>query len=180
MRTSMVHALLAVAVGSIGCSSSTSGTQTQYQAQYINSNSIVPDTFTSTGSASLTLTVNAATNTVSGALTIATEPASGAFTVGHIHSGAAGSNGAVALNLCGTTAVAANAATGNPGQPATPACAVGTINFTYTGPVLPVSGTAFATFASGVETETYYVQLHNALHPGGDIRGQILRVDQGY
>jgi hypothetical protein len=180
MRTSMVHALLAVAVGSIGCTSNNSGPQTQYGAMYMNSTFIVPDTFAapSTGAASLVLNVNSATNTITGTLTISAEPSTGAFTVGHIHAGASGSNGAVALNLCGTAAVPANAATGNPGQPATPACAVGAIAISYTGPVLPVSGTSFATFASAVESETYYVQLHNAVHPGGDIRGQILRILQ--
>jgi hypothetical protein len=174
MRTSMVLVLLAVVVGGIACSSSTSGLQTAYMAT-LNNSSIVPDTVTPSGGAA-TFTLNVSGNTISGTLSITTDPAApDSFTVGHIHTGAAGSNGAILLNLCGTAY-------------GLPACR-GNINWTYTSPTsstaMPGSAgaesySAFITALGGGTQNTAYVQLHSTQDAGGEIRGQILRVDQGY
>jgi len=200
MRTSMVYGLLAVAVGSIACGSATSGVQTAYNAT-INGFYVVPGD-SSTGSASLVLNVSGLT--ASGTLTIGGSAPGGtvngvanAYTVGHIHVGASGSNGAVVLNLCGTAGDADSATTG---QKATPACTPGSvINFSYTagstsqllpgatgntvcgGTVAaPVACPSFGTFVANVETEGYYAQVHSTLHPAGEIRGQILRTAQTF
>jgi len=180
MRTSMVLVSLAVVVGGIACSSTTSGLQTAYQAQFITSNSVVPAVAPTAGAASFTLNVNG--NTVSGTLTITDDPTGNdAFTTGHIHTGVAGSSGAILLNLCGTAAIAATAST--TGQAATPPC-TGTIPFSYTSGTpagMPGSpAVSYTSFVGSLATEGDYVQLHSVNDPAGEIRGQILRVDQGF
>src|SRR4029077_16438721 len=127
MRTSMVYALLAVVVGGVGCRGTNSGVQTAYNATLNGNFTVPPDT--STGAASLVVTVSGLS--ITGNLTISAN-ASSAYSVGHIHAGSAGSNGGVLLNLCGTAAIPA--AGNNPGQAATPACAVGTIPVSFSVP----------------------------------------------
>lgn len=181
----MVYGLLAVAVGSIACGSANSGVQTAYNAT-LNGFYVVPND-SSVGQANLVLNVSGLT--VTGTLSITANPASGSYTVGHIHVGTSGSNGNVVLNLCGGQAAAA-------GQtPATlPAC-TGNIAINYTAPnggANPMPGAAgngvcgagncptFATFVSGIESEGYYAQVHSTVHPNGEIRGQILRTQQTF
>jgi hypothetical protein len=168
----MVLVLLAVVVGGIACNSSTSGLQTAYMATLTNG-SIVPDTVTGPSSAGATFTMNVNGSTVSGTLTITNDPTQPAdsFTVGHIHTGAAGSSGAVLINLCGVSL-------------GLPACR-GTVNWTYTSVnnATQDAAVSYSSFVSSLGTGTEnsnYVQLHSTQDPAGEIRGQILRVDQGY
>jgi hypothetical protein len=157
MRTSMVLVLLAVVVGGIACSSSTSGLQTAFTAT-LNNSYVVPAVNPTAGAASFTLNVNG--STISGQLVISDDPTGNdAFTTGHIHTGVSGSAGAVLLNLCGTPAVAATAT--SKGQQATPAC-TGTINWSYTSgspagmPVTPSE--SYTSFVTSLSTEGDYVQ----------------------
>jgi hypothetical protein len=92
------------------------------------------------------------TGTLSGttlAWTLTYRQLSGPATQAHIHAGARGKSGPVVVPLCGTT----------------PACSTG------------MSGTATLT-AGQVQTLRsggYYVNVHTAKNPNGEIRGQLTR-----
>jgi len=81
------------------------------------------------------------------------------YTMGHIHSGAAGANGPVRVFLFG---------------PVTPAQSIaqGTLvegSFTAT----DVTGIDFATLIEEMRAGTAYVNFHTTLYPAGEIRGQV-------
>jgi len=96
---------------------------------------------------------------------------SGAASASHIHFGQAGVNGGVAVFLCGG---------------ALPACpgAGGTVSGTFT--AQNVGGPAGQGIAPGEFDELLdamfsgvtYANVHTAMHPAGEIRGQIEAVDQ--
>lgn len=88
----------------------------------------------------------------------------GAATMAHIHGPAPrGVNTGIAVWLCGTAAF--------PGPMGTPACSTATSGGLVEGSV-PVTPGQLAM----LEARMAYVNVHTTAHPGGEIRGQILRL----
>ena len=116
--------------------------------------------------------VPAVTTTASGNATLSVSGAQITYTVNvinlsnalvaHIHVAAAGANGPVRLNLCGT---------GAPEPPCTSGTAVlatGTNGTTFGDPAI-----TFDSLLSAMRTGGAYVNVHTSANLGGEIRGQI-------
>lgn len=143
-------------------------TATNFTATLTGANEVPAVTTTATGTATLSLSGNQITYTIN-----ATNLQNAVL--GHIHLAAAGVNGPVRLNLCGT------------GAPQ-PACASGT------GTVVVATGTngttvgappiTFEELLAAMRTDGAYVNVHTSAagctpgdpgcNPGGEIRGQIV------
>jgi hypothetical protein len=124
----------------------------------------VPTLF-SAGSGEFTATLSADGTTLSYTLTYAGLTAASA---GHIHLGEPGTNGGVSAFLCG-----------GGGKPACPASS-GSVSGTITaadiiGPASQgLAAGQFANFLTGLRAGATYVNVHTAVFPGGEIRGQIV------
>lgn len=142
------------------------GPATSFTATLTGANEVPAVTTTATGTATLTLSGNQITYTIN-----ATNLQNAVL--GHIHLAAAGENGQVRLNLCGT------------GAPEPP-CASGT-GVVATGTNGTTVGTPAITFDELVEamrTGGAYVNVHTnaagctpgnaGCNPGGEIRGQVV------
>jgi CHRD domain len=85
-------------------------------------------------------------NTTTKVLTVTVNHTVAAPTAGHIHLGAAGSNGGVVFPFTTLTSP-----------------------FTYTSPALTTAQEA------DLNANLYYVNIHTAAFPGGEIRGQLIK-----
>jgi len=129
---------------------------TSFTATMVGSNEVPAVTTAASGSASLAISGTSLNYTVNvSSIT--------AVTVSHIHVGAAGANGTVRVNLCGT------------GAPA-PACTSGT-GVLATGTATVISpGITFDSLVSALRSFGAYVNVHTTANGGGEIRGQIFGV----
>lgn len=131
---------------------------------------VPPVVTNATGSGNLT--VSADRNQIGFAVTL-DGPFASAVTQAHIHNGAAGTNGPIALWFCTNSG---NAPAGIPSPPACPAAFPATLTGTFTAANLDPGG-GFATFAEAVNamltTGNTYINVHTVGNPGGEIRGQI-------
>jgi len=88
----------------------------------------------------------------------------GPATMAHIHASAPRhENAGIAVWLCGSAAI--------PGPGGTPVCSDAT-----TGHLVQGSVTADMATLALLESGDTYVNVHTALHPGGEVRGQVLTV----
>lgn len=125
---------------------------TSFTAALSGTNEVPPVTTTATGNATLSvvgseLTYQVNVTGLSNAL------------VAHIHVAAAGANGPVRLNLCGT------------GAPE-PACTSGT-GVLAEGSNGTALGITFDSLLSAMRTGGAYVNVHTSANQGGEIRGQV-------
>jgi hypothetical protein len=155
-RVAMLAATLVLAAA---CSSKSSLTNqgtgtTTYIATLRSSNEVPPNTETSTGTATFTMAGN------SMGYTVYVTGLTGAATFSHIHLGSSAVAGPVMVPftiIAGTT---------------TGTLTTGTIDLTQPTPLLNVSGDSLKVlFNNG----NIYVNVHTAAHPGGEIRGQIIK-----
>lgn len=126
---------------------------TSFTATLSGTNEVPPVTTTATGNATLSVSGVQITYTVN------VTGLSNAL-VAHIHVAAAGENGPVRLNLCGT------------GAPE-PDCTSGT-GVLATGTNGTALGITFDSLLSAMRTGGAYVNVHTSANPGGEIRGQVV------
>ena len=125
---------------------------TSFTATLSGANEVPAVTTTATGNATLSVVASELTYTVN------VTGLSNAL-VAHIHVAAAGANGPVRLNLCGT------------GAPE-PACTGGT-GVLATGSNGTALGITFDSLLSAMRTGGAYVNVHTSANQGGEIRGQV-------
>lgn len=128
---------------------------TKYEAKLSGANEVPAVTTTATGTFSATL--DEAAGTLTWSLSV---PAITNATAAHIHSGAAGSNGGVVVNLFA-------APTGAP---------AGSINVSGTTRAADLVGTMAGNlpgFISALKAGTLYVNVHTSANAGGEIRSQV-------
>lgn len=130
-------------------------TTTSYRAT-LNGTSEVPAN-TSTATGTFTATLDEAAGTLTWTLTV---PTITAMTMSHLHTGAAGANGGVVLDLfippTGTTA--------------------GTVNASGTARAADLKGPMAGNlpgFIAALKAGTIYANVHTTANPGGEIRGQV-------
>ncbi len=127
----------------------------KFEAKLAGANEVPAVTTTATGTFSATL--DEAAGTLAWTLSV---PAITNATAAHIHSGAAGSNGGIVVNLFA-------APTGAP---------VSTINVSGTARAADLAGALagnMAGFVTALKAGTLYVNVHTTANPGGEIRAQI-------
>lgn len=157
-----VAALLTIVAA---CGDDPASPATSFTAALSGANEVPPVTTTATGTAELTVSGSQITYTIT-----ATNLQNAVL--GHIHLAAAGANGLVRLNLCGT------------GAPE-PACASGTGTVVVaTGTNGTTLGVTFEELLTAMRTGGAYVNVHTSsgpgcaaapgCNPGGEIRGQIV------
>ena len=125
---------------------------TSFTAALSGTNEVPPVPTTAAGNATLSVVGSELTYTVN------VTGLSNAL-VAHIHVAAAGANGPVRLNLCGT------------GAPE-PACTSGT-GVLATGSNGTALGITFDSLLSAMRTGGAYVNVHTSANQGGEIRGQV-------
>jgi hypothetical protein len=134
---------------------SAQATTSQWRANLTGANEVPANTSTATGTFTATLDENA--RTVAWTLKV---PSINGATMAHIHSGAAGVNGPIVVNLFSA---------GSP-QGFSSIDTYGTArNVDIVG---PLAGD-FTAFASALRAGTLYVNVHTAANPAGEIRAQI-------
>ena len=168
MRTSLSKVMLAVALVGLGCSDKTTDPVTSFESVLLGANEVPAVVSTAGATATFNLVGGASgTDSVSYTITI-TSPTATAVNRAHIHTGAAGAAGGVAVWLCTTAGV-----TGAPAG--TPLCATnGTTNGVLVTGKMPVTAaniTAMRAFGT-------YANVHTAANDGGEIRGQLRLVGQ--
>jgi hypothetical protein len=193
MRTSRLHAVLAVVVAGVACSDSLTAPVTTWTANIAIGNEKTAPSGTSTlaGTASVTLTGGGTgTGTLTYTVTLTGAPTS-AITGMHIHggttaAGAAGTNAAIRVNLCGASTLHLDGR--NSATWATCAGTVGTFTGTITWPTGTtnlggtdaVSGGAAADFitfdqmVAAMRAYNMYVNVHTTTNGGGEARGQLV------
>lgn len=130
---------------------------TQWRAALTGANEVPAVTTTATGTFTGTLDEMAGTL----AWTLVVVPAATSITAAHLHTGAAGVNGGVALGLY---------------TPAAGTATVGSLNLSGTANASNLSGTFannFAGFAEAVKAGTIYANVHTTANAGGEIRAQV-------
>lgn len=168
MRTSMLQAVLAVTIVGMACSDDFTAPVTVFESVLIAANE-VPATLcgtpavacTGTATGSFTIGGTATAPTLSYSVTI-TAPVFTAVTQAHLHTGAAGANGAIGIWLCGTAGFA--------GPAGTPTCLIaGTAN----GVLITATGLAITTAqVTSLRAFGMYANVHTTGNTGGEIRGQ--------
>jgi hypothetical protein len=131
---------------------------TSFTATLSGANEVPAVTTTATGSATLSVSGTAITYTVN-----VTDLQNDAL-VAHIHVAAAGANGPVRLNLCGT---------GTP-EPACSTAPTGVLATGTNGTIVPPGAITFDSLLSAMRTGGAYVNVHTSANQGGEIRGQIV------
>jgi hypothetical protein len=155
MRTSVLSTALVVALVGVACSDDTT-TPGTFRASLRTINE-VPDTSADNNASGEAVVTIGATN-LTFTLTITTQPVS-PISVAHIHLGAAGSNGSVRVNLCGTGAP----------RPACPTAAGGSITDTAS-----VTGVTFDSLKVAMRNFGAYVNVHTTAQGAGLFRGQLV------
>ncbi len=162
---------VALALFAAGCSKSstspsTTPTKPTFTAARSTANEVPPITNAeagASGNATITfdLTKDAAGNVTAGTATFVVNlsgfPAGTPINIAHIHTGAAGTTGAV---LVSTTLAAGEVV-----------LATGSGSFTKTAPILPVDANNIINNPAG-----FYFNAHSALNGGGVVRGQLVKV----
>jgi hypothetical protein len=132
----------------------------QWRAALTGANEVPPVTTTATGT--FTATLDEAAGTLAWTLTV---PSITNATAAHIHTGAAGVNGGIVVNLFAA-----------PASGPTSVIPASSINVTGTARSADVIGTLAGNFAglvTAIKGGTAYVNVHTTQNPGGEIRGQI-------
>ncbi len=168
MRERLVVATLtAAAIAAVAsCTDDVGPTEVvQFTASLNKLNEPSGDTITSTATGTATLSA------VGGVLVYRIEVANLTdATAAHVHGPApAGVNAGVKVNLCGTT---------TNGDPTSPPCAPGTVSGVLAAGVAgltPAAGMSFDSLLVLLRNGQAYVNVHTAVHPGGEIRGQVAR-----
>jgi hypothetical protein len=150
MRRAAVIAVLVAAAVAVGCGDDSS--LTFFDATLRPENEVPARSSPATGTARFTFDGTTVTYTVTAA-NLAN------FTMGHIHSGAAGTNGPVRVFLYGPEAPASVGAT----------TSIAEGSFTAAN----VTGIEFDALIEEMRAGTAYVNFHTTLYPGGEIRGQV-------
>jgi hypothetical protein len=98
----------------------------------------------------------------------------GAVTMAHIHFGSKSQAGGVSVWLCGTTGATAGPA-GTPTCPAPDGTVTGTITAAQVvGPAAQgIAAGELDELVAAIQAGATYGNVHTALHPGGEIRGQL-------
>ena len=92
----------------------------------------------------------------------------GPATMAHIHGpGDRHENVGISIWLCGTAAL--------PGPGGTPTCSTATDGLLVEGSIT-LSMDQLATLGAMLEAKMGYTNVHTAMHTGGEVRGQVLRV----
>lgn len=169
MRTSMLQALLAVAVVGIGCAGPDDVTVpfTRWESVLTGANEVPSVSSTAAGTGTFTLTAGG--DSVTYTITLGTAfPAGDTIMQAHIHSPAlANATAGIAVWLCGSTV--GGGATPPVGPAGTPTCPTGLVAAqTITGKVA-VSSTVLAS----LRAFTGYANVHTKSNTGGEIRGQL-------
>jgi hypothetical protein len=189
MRTSRLHAVVAVVLTGVACGDSTSAPLATWTANI----GVAYETPAPSGSSSLagtaTVTVTGG-GTAAGTLTytvVLTGTPTSTITAMHIHGGttakgAAGTSAAVRVNLCGASTIA----TDNSNSVTWPVCTAGaqTVSGTVTWATGATSlgGTALATpdvlsfdqMVAALRAYNMYVNVHTTTNGGGEARGQLV------
>ncbi len=129
---------------------------TPWRATLSGSNEVPAVNSTATGT--FTADLNETAGTLTWSLSV---PSITNATAAHIHTGAAGTNGGIVVNLFAAPA----------GSPAS------SINVSGTARATDVIGTLAGNFAglvTALKAGTLYVNVHTTANPGGEIRGQIV------
>jgi hypothetical protein len=87
---------------------------------------------------------------------------SGPPTLAHVHMGGEGETGLPILNVCGT-------------GDGTPACPANNASLTG-GTTALVAGQTLDAVVAAMRTSGAYADVHTEMHPGGEIRGQVVGV----
>ncbi len=167
MRTSMVHAVLAVLVG-VACSDSVSVPTTWNATLTVGSEVPAPTGTSTLGGTAVVVIAGGGTaqGTLTYTLTLTGTPTS-TISFAHIHTAAVGATGPVRVNLCGAGTA--------------PACPTGAgsvaSSATFTSGSSVVSGSPTLTFdglVSAIHNFGAYVNVHTANNTSGESRGQLL------
>lgn len=151
MLAAAVLALLALAPAGVSAQSMTS----QWSAALSGAQEVPANASTANGT--FTATVDEAAGTITWSLSV---PTITNATAAHLHTGGAGVNGPVVLNLFAAPS----------GSPASSVSTSGTSKASDL--VGPLSGN-FAEFVRAVKGGTIYVNVHTTALPGGEIRSQV-------
>ena len=173
MRTSMVHAVLAVLVG-VACSDSVSVPTTWTATLTVGSETPAPTGTSTLGGTAVVMIAGGGTaqGTLTYTLTLTGTPTS-TISAAHIHTAAVGVTGPVRVNLCGAGTA--------PACP-TGAGAVASTVVTHTTGSAAVLGSPALTFdglVSAIHNFGAYVNVHTATSGGGESRGQLLSPGTG-
>jgi len=154
-RRLLVAAVLAAAT-LLPAAASAQTLTSQWGAALSGANEVPANTSAARGT--FTATIDEAANTITWSLAV---PTITNATAAHLHTGQAGTNGPIALNLFAAPA-------GSPAQ---------TVNVSGTSKgsdlVGPLQGN-FAEFVRAVKGGTIYVNVHTTGNPGGEIRAQVV------
>jgi hypothetical protein len=129
---------------------------TQWAAALTGANEVPPTNSTATGT--FAASFDAATTTVTWTLSV---PSLTGITAAHLHTGAAGTNGGIVVNLY---------------VPPSGTPPVNTLNLSGTARASDLIGSLAgnpAGFAAQLLAGTIYVNVHTSANPGGEIRGQV-------
>ena len=164
MRTSKLHAVLAaIAVVGIACPGPDDLTTpvTSWDAVLLGANEV--PAVTSAGAATGTFSLTSGGDSLNYSITIGTA-LTGTVTQAHIHTGALGANGNIAIWLCNVSGTGAPAGT--------PACGTNGAAGAFTSGKAPIS----AAQLNSMRTYATYANIHSSTAVGGEIRGQVRNI----
>lgn len=164
MRTSMLRAVLAVTIVGMACSDDITNPVTSFESDLLPANETpavtcggAACTARATGVFTIGGTATAPTLTYTITMTAATQSN---VTQAHLHTGAAGATGAIAIWLCGTAAF--------PGPAGTPTCTTGGVGVLATQTGLAIT----AAQVTSMRAFGLYANVHTVNNVNGELRGQ--------
>jgi hypothetical protein len=160
MKREMVVLSIALAVAGVGCTKGTDDAEV-FQVSLAGSNEVPARATSADGAMGFTVRGNRVDYSIE-------VHGLGAITGGHIHSGAAGVNGPIRIALFP-----------GPGANATSNPLTGVDGQLYEGSfeASDVVGISYEQLISEMRAGTAYGNVHTTQYPGGEIRGQVRRVD---